>query len=74
MLTSAMKPILTAFLFFALQVSCRKDHTCVCTASNSSGSAVEISSTIKATKKKAQKICRQGNGNIAYSAVNCQIN
>lgn len=38
-------------------VSCKKDHTCECTYSDSAGNSQSVSTTYNATKKDAEEAC-----------------
>lgn len=67
-----MKYLLPLILIVSTLISCRKNYNCECTSS--SGNAyVTNTSTIKDTKKKAEKACEKGNGTNGYATITCVI-
>lgn len=63
--------VLGAFALIAL-ASCKKDYSCVCTATNGSSTATSTT-TINDTKKNAEAKCDEGDASIGSSSVSCEL-
>ncbi len=63
--------LLGALAVFSL-AACKKDYSCVCTATNGS-STVTTTSTITDTKKNATAKCDEGDASAGTSTVSCEI-
>jgi len=64
-----------AILFVLGAVSCKKDHTCSCTTSDSSGAISETTTsfTINETKSKAEDACTAANFTVGTLSTSCAL-
>jgi hypothetical protein len=64
-----------AFLTVLAFSSCKKDHTCECTITDSSGilPTQTTSGTVNGTKKDAEEACEKGNTTVGTISTSCKL-
>jgi len=73
-----MKKITAIIVFSAMGLvtlsSCKKEHTCECTTTPTTGSSTTKKTVINDTKKGAEAECDKGDSKSATEEVDCEIN
>lgn len=67
--------LLAGVVAMVAMTSCKKEWTCTCTTTDSSGLIPDVSAstTIKDTKKNAKETCESGSASVGTLSTSCSI-